>query len=123
MLVKLKQLLKVPRSSRTIELVINIPDHTAPPTPAATAPKPKDWARAWAVLKAAGPTTASIAALVISILALRGQMSANQEQQQANKTAQQANATASAASQRRAAGQVSFLQGAVSFSPFTSLLV
>jgi hypothetical protein len=50
-------------------------------------------------------------------------MSANQEQQLANRAAQQADAAASAASQRQAAGQVSFLQDAVSYYPFTSLLV
>lgn len=120
---KLERLLKVPLSSRTIELVINIPDHPVSPTPTAAAPKPSGRARAWAVLKIAGPTTASLAALVISVLALLGQTSANREQQQANTAAQQANAVASAAGQRHAAGQVSFLQGAVSSPPFTSLLV
>lgn len=120
---KLERLLQVPRSSRTIEVVINIPDHPAAPSPTATASKPSGRARAWAILKIAGPTVASITALVISVLALLGQMSANRKQQQADTAAQQANAAASAASQRQAAGQVSFLQGASSYSPFTSLLV
>lgn len=120
---KLERLLKVPRSSRTIQLVINIPEPPAPPAAISPPPKPRGWARAWTVLKVAGPATVAIAAIVISILSLQRQGAANRDLQAANAAARQANAEAAAASQRRDAEQVSFLQTSLPQAPFASMLV
>ena len=120
---KLERLLKVPRSGRTIQLVINVPEPSAQPPVISPPPKLTGWARVWAVLKVAGPAIVSIAAIVISILSLQGQAAANRGMQEANAAARQANAAAAAASQRRNAEQVSFLTTALPQSPFTSMLV
>jgi hypothetical protein len=123
--VKLKGFLKIPRSGRTIQLVINIPEPSVPKTIAVTPHPPKATrrARAWDVLRFAGPSAVSVAAIVISILSLLGQQAANRDMQEANAAAQHANAETAAASQRQNAAQVSFLQTALSQSPFTSMLV
>jgi hypothetical protein len=121
--VKLERLLKVPRSGRTIHIVINVPESSAPPAVISSPPKPTRSARTWAVLKVAGPATVATAAIIISILSLQGQGSANRDLQQANAAAQQANATAATSRQRQGAEHVSFLQNPLRHPPFTSLLV
>jgi hypothetical protein len=70
--------------------VINVP----PPTvivqqvpPAASAPRKAGWARTWSVAKVAGPSAASLAALVISLLAYNDQHRADSLQAQAQKAA------------------------------------
>jgi hypothetical protein len=120
---KIERLLKVPRSGRTIQLVINIPEPSAPPAVNPPPPKVTGWARVWAVLKVAGPATVATAAIVISLFSLQGQAAADRDLQEANAAARQANAASVAASQRQDAEQVSFLQTALPQSPFTSMLV
>jgi hypothetical protein len=55
--------------------------------PATSAPKKAGWARAWSVAKVAGPTAASLAALVISLLAYNDQHRADSLQAQAQRAA------------------------------------
>jgi hypothetical protein len=78
--------------------------------------KPTGWARIWAVLKVAGPSSVAIAAIVISILSLQGQGTATSEQQRVD-------AAAAAARQRHEAQQVSFLQVHIPQPPYNSLRV
>jgi hypothetical protein len=111
--VKFERLLKVPRSGRTIHLVINIPEPMAVVTPPL---KPTRRARIWAVLKVAGPSSVAIAAIIISILSLQGQRAATREQQRAD-------AAAAAARERHEAQQVSFLQVHIPEPPYNSLRV
>jgi type II secretory pathway pseudopilin PulG len=120
---KFERLLKVPRSSRTIQLVINIPEASTPLAVTPVAVKPSRRARAWVVLKVAGPSTVAIAAIVISIMSLQGQAAANRDLEQSNAAAQQANAAAASARIRQEAEQVSFLQNELPRPPFTSLTV
>lgn len=115
-LVKLERLVKVPRPTRTVQLVINIPESAVLPTAPSAPSKPKRHTRIWAFLKVAGPVIASAAAIVISVLALREQSSADQAQQRAN-------AAAAAASQRQEAEQVSYLENYTTKPPFISVLV
>jgi hypothetical protein len=122
-IVKLERLLKVPRSGRTIQLVINIPEPPAPPAMTTPPPQLTGWARAWAVLKVAGPATVATAAIIISILSLQRQGSANRDLQEANAITQQENSAAGATRQRQDAEKVSFLQNALPPPPFTFLLV
>src|SRR5260221_8167420 len=122
-IVKLERLLKVPRSTRTINLVISIPEPPQPPAIIAPPPKLSGWAGTWAVLKVAGPATVATAAIIISILSLQEQGSANRDLQQASVAANQANAAAAAARERQNAERVSFLQNALPRPPFTYLLV
>jgi hypothetical protein len=95
--------MKVPRFTRTIELVVNIPAPAQPTqAPAPKPPKPTGWRRFWIFVKIAGPALAAVAALVISILTLV-------EQESADRTQGQADAAAASASQRQQAAQVSYL--------------
>lgn len=94
---KFERLLKVPRSARTIQLTINIPETPAPPVRPVQEPKKRKlWNRVWVVLKVGGPVIASIVAIIISTLSL-------QEQRQVDVTTATAN-------QRIEAERVSFLQ-------------
>lgn len=98
LIVRFERLPKIPRSARTIELVINIPDApvSSPPAPSPTKPPPPSRrARVWAFLKVAGPVVVAVAALVISILGYTDQHGAN--------------ALAATASERQDAEKVSFI--------------
>ena len=91
--------LKLPRRSRTIEIVINVPELPAPNDAPQTAVRPKlrGWARVWAIAKVAGPVGASIAAIAISLAALLSQNSANSEQRKVDQAAATLNRTQQAA--------------------------
>jgi hypothetical protein len=121
--VKLERLLKIPRSARTIQLVINIPESSPRSTVSAPLPKPTGWARAWAILKVAGPATVAIAAIVISVLSLQRQDATNRDLQQANAAARQVEVAAAAANERRNAEQVSFLETMLRKPPSVSMVV
>jgi len=111
--VKFERLLKVPRSGRPIHFVINVPQPTAAVAPPL---KPTGWARIWDVLKVAGPSSVSVAAIIISILSLQDQRTATSEQRLAH-------AAAAAAKQRLLAQQVSFLQVPIRQRPYNLLRV
>jgi hypothetical protein len=95
--VKVTRLLKLPRSARTIQLVINIPEaaSTSPLAPTSTAKRkrPKGWGLVIATFKSPGSalaalaSIASVAALVVSIFALNSQNTANSSQQSVNRLA------------------------------------
>lgn len=97
--VKLERLLKIPRSARTIQLVINIPESSAKAPPVLAPAKVTRWGRIWTFLKVAGPASVATAALIISLLSLRAQNSANQ--------------AAVTAAQEQDAGKVSFLDNGI----------
>jgi hypothetical protein len=88
--VEYRKLLRLPRSSRAIQLVVNLPESppaVAPLSPPPTPPKPSGRARVWAIAKVAGPAAASLAALIISLAAYLNQQSANSEQHQVDQAA------------------------------------
>ena len=96
--VKFERLLKVPRSARTIQLVINIPD--APAHPPTISAKLTRQARVWSFLKIAGPALVATVAIIISILSFREQSFTDQTQHQS--------------AQREEAEQVTFVSSAAS---------
>lgn len=104
---KLERLLKVPRSARTVQLVINVPESPVQSSTAAVRPKPTYWARIWTFLKVAGPAFVAATALIISVLSLREQSSVDQ--------------AAATAGQRQNAERVSFLDNGIS-SPGSVLI-
>lgn len=115
---KFEQLFKVPRSARTIQLVVNVPEasaHSVPPPPVKDASVPKIRDRVWSFLKVAGPVIVSMSAIIISIFSL-------QEQRQADYEQRQVDVAAATASQRQEAERVSFLEEP-SLSQATSTLV
>lgn len=69
--VKFERLLKVPRSARTIQVIVNIPEA---PAPSVQEPAKRTLRnRIWAISKVAAPVIASAAAIVISVLSLHEQ--------------------------------------------------
>jgi hypothetical protein len=93
------RLLKVPRSTRTIHLVINIPEtpaHSVAAPSAEDLPQGRPWNRILAASKVAGPIIASAAAIIISIFSLLEQ--------------NQVYVAMATASQRQEAERVSFVQ-------------
>jgi hypothetical protein len=95
---------RIPRSARTVQLVVNLPE----PRPSERPQPPQDpskrsaWGRLWAIAKVAGPVCASLAALFIAIAALRSQDAAVSEQRKVDRAA-------AAASQLEQAEKVYFI--------------
>jgi archaellum component FlaF (FlaF/FlaG flagellin family) len=98
---------KIPRFTRSVEIIINMPEAARPSTrPVPLQSKLTRWDRAKGAGKVIGAllvALTSIAAIIVSSLALSEQKTADREQQQVN-------TAAAAASQRHEAEQVSFIQ-------------
>lgn len=102
----LSQRVKMPLFSRTVEIVINMPEAAQSTSADTPPPKPARWSRikgAGKVLGGAIVASTSIAAIIVASMALSEQTSADRAQQQAN-------AMQAAAGQRQQVSQVSYVQ-------------
>ena len=91
---RFERLLKVPRSARTIQVIVNLPEASAHPVQEPAKRTLRN--RIWAISKVAVPVIVSVVAIVISALSLNEQ--------------RQADIAAATANQRQGARAVTYLQ-------------
>ena len=113
---KFENLLRLPRSARTLQLVINIPEPAVSSAAPSEEPEQSAWARLWKFLKVLGPVAVSITALIIAVLSLTAQDNANLQQSLTGKAAEAPIAPS-------ITHQVSFRQGSLPQSYFAHLAI